>query len=135
MHYIVVVIYLVAVTEVQGKWLPILELTDKGLTIPYLVLPPCILSVQLFKCYPGVHNFHEILWLIEAKNVECLTLRTILSYGLQHIHISNIFVSKSLVNGISRFTLGPVFALLDERSSIYTKLQQGCDPFNTQNPM
>ena len=46
-------------------------------------------------------------------------------YGLQHIRISNIFFGKVLVNGVSRYTLGPLFALIGECSSIDTKLQQG----------
>ena len=127
MYSIVVVIYLVALVEVQHKWLPILELPNKLLTIPYLVFPPHICYAQLFDCHPCEHNLHNILWFFEAKNIELLTLRTIFSYGLQHIHISNIFVSKVLVNGISRYTLGPLFALLGERNSVDTKLQKGCD--------
>ena len=59
---------------------------------------------------------------------ECLTFRTIFSYRLQHIHMSNILVREVLFNGISRYTLGPLFSLLNELSSIYTNLQQGCDP-------
>ena len=105
----------------------ILEFPDKVLTIPSLIFPPSIRSVQLFDCHPGAHNLHYILWSLEAKNIECFTLSTILSCGPQHIHIINIFVRKLLVNGISRYTLGPVFALLGEISSIDTKLQQVCD--------
>ena len=109
MFSIVVVIYLVEVAEVKAKWLLILELPDEGLTIPSLLSPPSFCSVQLFKYHPGGHNLHAVLWFLEAKNIECLTLRTIFSYGLQHIHIRNIFVSELLVNGISWYTLGPVF--------------------------
>ena len=98
------------------------------MTIPYLVFPPRIYSVQLFECHPSGHNLHDILWFFEAKNLEWITLRTIFSYGLQHIYISNIFVSGNFSNGISRYTLGPLFALLDERSSVDTKLRRGCDP-------
>ena len=127
MYYIVAVIYLVAVAELQSKCLPIIELPDEGLTTPSLVLPPSIRSVQLFGCHPGGHNIYNILWLFEAKNIGCLPLRTIFSYGIQHIHISKIFVRKLSVNGISRYTLGPVFALLGDHSSVYTKPQQGCD--------
>ena len=43
--YIVVVIYLMAVAELQSKWMSILHLPDKGLTILSLVLPPRIRSV------------------------------------------------------------------------------------------
>ena len=128
MSSIVVVVYILELAEVQSKWLPILELPDEGLTIPPLVFLPNIRSVQLFECHPGGNNIHDILWFLEAKNIECLTLRTIFSYGTQHIHISNIFVSELLVNGISRNTLGPLFALLGDLSSVDTKLQQGCDP-------
>ena len=128
MSSIVMVIYLVALVEVQAKWLPILEFTDEGLTIPSLVFPPSICSVQLFECHPGGHNIHDIIWFFEENNLECLTLITIFSYGLQHIHISNIFVRKLLVNGISRYTLGPVFVLFDEHISVYNKLQQVYDP-------
>ena len=98
MYYIVVIIYLVAVAEVQYKCLPIIEFSDEGLIIPFLVFPPSICSVQLFKCHPGCHNIHDVLWFFEAKNIECLTLRTILSYGLQHIHISNKCFREVLVN-------------------------------------
>ena len=128
MYSIVVVIYLVMLAGMQYKLLPRIEFPDKGLTIPYLLFPPHIRSVQLLECHPGGHNIHDILWFFEAKYFEWLTIRTILSYGLQHIHISNIFVRQVLINGISRYTLGPVFALLDGRSSVDTKLQQGCDP-------
>ena len=128
MYSIFVIIYLVAVAKVQAKWLPIPGFPDKGLTISSIVFPPRIRSVQLFKCHPVGHDLHDILWFFEAKYLECLTLRTIFSYGLQYIHISNIFVSQVLVYGISRYTLGPLFALLDERSSVDIKFQQGCDP-------
>ena len=114
-----------AVTKVQYKWLAILEQLGKGLTIPPLEFTPSIYSVKLFKCHTGGHNLHDILWFLEAKNIEFRTLRTLFSYGLQHIHISNILLSKVLINGISRYTLGPVFAILDERISVDTKLQQG----------
>ena len=127
MSFIVVVIYLVEVAEVQARWMPILEFPDKGLTTLSLVFPTSIRSVKLFKCHPGGHNLHDILWFLESKNIECLTLRTLFSYGLQYIHISNIFVSELLVHGISRYTLGPVFALLYNYSSVDTKLQQVCD--------
>ena len=100
------------VAEVQYKWLPVLEFPDKGLNIPSLVFPPSIRSVQISEYNQGGHNLHDILWLLEAKHLECLTLRTLFSYGLQHIHISNIFVRKVFVNGVYRYTLGPVFALL-----------------------
>ena len=133
MSSIVAIIYLVLVEEVQDKWLSILELPDKGLTIPSLVLPPSIRSVQLFECHPGGHNLHEILWFLEGNFFECLTLRNLFSYGLQHIHISKIFISEVLVNGISRYTLGPVFTILDRRSSVDTKLQQGCDTLWKKN--
>ena len=73
---IVVVIYLVGVAEVQSKWLPILELTDRELTIPSLVFPSCIRSIQLFECHPGGYNLHDILWSFEAKNIDSLNLRT-----------------------------------------------------------
>ena len=127
MYSIVVVIYLVAVAELQAKWFPIIELPDEGLPILSLVLPPSIRSVQLLECHRGGHNIHGILWFFEAENSVFLTLRTIFGYGLQHIQISNIFFSKVLVNGISRYTLVPVFALLDECSSVDTKLQEGYD--------
>ena len=122
------VIYLVAVAGLQAKWLEILEYPGKGLIIPPLVFLPSICSVQLFQCHSGGHNLHDILWLLETKNIECLNLSTLFSYGLQHIHMSNILVSELFVNGISRYTLGPVFLLLDERSIVDTKLQQVCDP-------
>ena len=54
-------------------------------------------------------------------------LSTTFSYGLQHIHIRNIFVSEVLLNCIYGYTLGPLFSFLDERSSVATKLQQGYD--------
>ena len=123
MYYIVVVIYQVAVAEVKFKWLPIIELPAEELPIPSLVFPPRIHSVQLFKCHSGGHNIHDILWLLEKKYIECLTLSTIFSYGIQHIDISNIFVSEVLVKIISRYTHGPLFALLDDCSSIGTKIQ------------
>ena len=55
---VVVVIYLVAVTEVKAKWLPILEFLDEGLTIPSLVFSPSICSLQLSKCHFCGHNLH-----------------------------------------------------------------------------
>ena len=128
MYYIVLVVYLVAVSKLQTNWMPILEFPDEGLTIPSLVFPPIICSNQLLECHLGGHNLHCIIWFFEEKNIDCLTLRTIFSDGFQHIHISNIFVREVMVNGIYRYTLGLVFALLDERSSVYIKLQQGCDP-------
>ena len=92
MYSIVVVIYLVVATEVKPKWLAIIEQLSEVLTIPFLVFPPSIRSVQIFECHPGGHYLHEILWFIEETNIECLTLRTLFSYGLQHIHMSNILV-------------------------------------------
>ena len=64
MSSIFVIIYLVAVAEVQAKCLEILEYPDEGLTIPPLVFPPSIRSVQLFECHPGGHNLHDILWFL-----------------------------------------------------------------------
>ena len=52
---------MVAVVEVQSKWLPILELPDKGLITPPLVFLPSIRYVQLFDCHPDGHNLHDIL--------------------------------------------------------------------------
>ena len=69
MSSIVVVVYLVAVAEVQAKWLAILEYPDEELTILPFSFPPSIRSVKLFLCHPGSHNLHEILWLLEIKNL------------------------------------------------------------------
>ena len=73
MSSIVVVVYLVAVAEVQSKWLLILEFPEEGLTIPSLVFLPHTRFVELFECHPGGHNLHDILWFFEAKDIECLT--------------------------------------------------------------
>ena len=72
MSYIVVVVYLVAVAEVQDKWLTILELPDEGMTIPSLVFLTIIRSAQLSECHPGGHNLHDILWFFEAKILNAL---------------------------------------------------------------
>ena len=60
-----------AVAEVKSKWLTIIEFPDKGLTIPSLVFPPSIHSVQLFECHPGKKN--SINRVFQGKKISYLT--------------------------------------------------------------
>ena len=39
-----------------------------------------------------------------------------------------VVLGEVLVIGISQYTRGPLFSILDERSSVDTNLQQGCEP-------
>ena len=68
---------------------------------------------------------------LEEKNMKCLTLMTLLSYGLQHIHISNILVKKVLVNGISRYSLWTVFSLMTSAAAYKPKSNKAVTPFDT----
>ena len=53
-----------------------------------------------------------------------------MNYPQDHIQLwPNILVRELLSNGISLYILGKLFALIDERSSVEAKLQQGYDPF------